>query len=643
MSVEHLYLPISGTSLSNVLTADTRLVECDTDKLIALFALSLLPKLPRDTFNQQIEQILSDLFLSKEQDDEALRTTLLDQLTISDIRLGTESMDAFKLRLISAEEEDRKSYALEGLWNYSFRKTYTNPLRATDHYGLETEVTEAQLKALSFFRAGIQSFDDDPTIEGESDLIYHMKDGLEDPLHVEAYAGSGKSFLVNRMPEIATSVGIKASQVLVLTRTVQQRNALPSNLLQHCACHSYGQLAFTMMPEGRRLARTAANRPFPYQQVISRLGIQPISGYSVKGLLNAALSTLTKYCYSSHDQIDLNAVPTWLIANKKDADQRNFVANYILGIARNIWNLIIHPVTEIEIPVRVYHQIKLVALSGEIISPHYRLVVLDEAHMLEPVMSQILSRSPQYIVTFGDRFQSVEQEAEKQEARQVQMAQSFRSPVAFEAAINHMLDIHRYSKNQSFVGNQELPADIQYAEDDLIPDKPCAVFVSDLWSLWAWMHRFFRAKVPFQLITPEYDIRQFVFDLFALRNGNTRPTHRKLVSYWSYEALVKDFSGNKSFQFVRNIVDGGYSPQEWASDCKRYISPTGTYALGLTADGRNKEYDRIKLTSDTADLLWNARKGVDYDSPSALYIALTRARYQLILPATMREIIKTET
>jgi len=639
MSAEYLYLPISGTTLSRVITETTSLVECDTDTLIALFALSLLPKLPPDTLNQQIEQILNDLFAGKQQDNVALRSTLLNQLTVDVVLSGTERMEAFKLRLISPEAEERKSYTLEGLWNYSFRKTYSQPLRGADYYGLETRVTDGQLKTLSFFRAGMQSFDDDPTIEGEPDLIYHMRDGLEDPLHIEAYAGSGKTFLVNRIPEIATSIGIKPNQVLVLTRTVQQRDSLPLNLIQNCDCRSYGQLIFTMMPRERRLERNAANRPFPYQQVITRLGIQPIGGYTVQSLLNAALSTLTKYCYSSNDEIDSDAVPSWIISNQKDADQQSFVINYILGIARNIWNLILHPVADIEIPVRIYHQTKFVALSGEIVHPHYRLIVLDEAHMLDPVMGQILSRSPQYVVTFGDRFQSVNKEAAKLEARQVQMAHSFRSPVAFEPAINHMLDIHRYTKDQSFVGNQELPADIRYVKNDLIPEKPCAVFVSDFWSLWAWMYRFFRANLPFQLVTPEYDIRQFVFDLFALRNGKTRPTHRTLVSYWSYEALVNDFSDNEPFQFVQDIIDGGYSPQEWVSDCKRYISPSGRYSLGLAADGRNREFDRIKLTADAADLLWHSRKGVDYDSPSALYIALTRARYQLILPAAMREIV----
>ncbi len=637
MSTEYLYLPISGTTLSKVVAETTCLVECDTDTLIALLALSLLPNLPPDTLNQQIEQILNDLFASKEQDAVALRSTLLNQLTINMVLSGIERMKAFKLRLISHEAEERKLYTLDGLWNFSFRKTYSQLLRAADHYGLDIGVTDGQLKTLSFFRAGMQSFDE--KIEGETDLVYHMRDGLEDPLHVEAYAGSGKTFLVNRIPEIATSIGIKPSQVLVLTRTVEQRNSLPSNLLQSCACYSYGGLIFTMMPGGRKLERNAANRPFPYQQVITRLGIQPLGGYTVQVLLDAAISTLAKYCYSSNDEIGSDDVPVWIIENKKGADQQSFVINYILGIARNIWNLILHPVADIEIPVRIYHQTKLVALSGEIVHPHYRLIVLDEAHLLDSVMSQILSRSPQYIVTFGDRFQSVYREAATLEARQVQMAHSFRSPVAFEPAINHMLDIHRYSKGRSFVGNQELPADIQYAKNDLIPVKPCAVFVSDFWSLWAWMHRFFRANLPFQLVTPEHDIRQFVLELFALRNGNTRPTHRTLVSYWSYEALVNVFSGNESFQFVQDVIDGGYSPQKWVSDCKRYISPSGRYSLGLTADARNREFDTIKLTADAVDLLWHSRKGVNYDSPSALYIALTRARYQLILPATMREIV----
>lgn len=532
-------------------------------------------------------------------------------------------MGQFKLRLINADSVSKRSYLRSGRWDYHFRARYVGDLYPATHYGIDNLVTGDQLKALSLVRSG-----------------------LEDPIHFEAYAGSGKSFLVTQIPEVVQSMGIRSDEILILVQKKHQIENLPRRLLKNHTCMSHAHLVYGMMARGPGVQRhrSAANMPSHSQQIIDHLGIQPIGQHNVQTLLNVAFSTIKTYCYSADDYISSEHLPRWVIDNRyADNVQRDFVLRYMVSLAENIWNMVLHPVDGIEIPIWTYHQIKLVALSGEVINPKFRLILMDETHDLDPVMAQILGRSPQFIITFGDRFQGIRKPVFALNARQIQIKNSFRSPALFESSINSVLNKHRYQKTDEFIGNQELPANIIYYDQEVIPDKPCAIYVSDLWSLWAWMYRLAEAHIPFRTITPEYEIRQFVLDVFALRNFKTKPIHRLLIKYWSYDRLAKDFADNASFAFIQDLIDHGYEPKNWSADCKNFVSGSGTYAVGLIADGRNMEQDRIMLTSDSVDLLWNQRKDIDYDRHSALYIGLTRAKFQLILPEIMYDFVSSST
>lgn len=624
MATEYLYMPICGTTLVRVLQPSGEIFsQLSTDELIGLYVLSFLPKLPSDTINAEIERILNDLFINIEHNSDESRAAILARLSLEDVRAGAKLMGQFKLRLINAESVSKRSYLLAGRWNFNFRATYSGEFYPARHYGIDNLVTRDQLRALSFVRSG-----------------------LEEPIHFEAYAGSGKSFLHERIPEVVQSMGIQSREILFLTQSQKQSENMPQRLLKNYTCRTYAQLAFSMMPkhlEGLR-RRSAANSPYPYQQIVDYLSIKPIDQYNVQTLLRAAFSTITKYCYSSDNCITSEHLPSWVIDNRiTDDAQRDFFLRYLIDIAENIWSLIIHPVPGLEIPVRVYHQIKLIALSGAVIKSNFRLILMDETHDLDPVMAQILDRSPQFVITFGDRFQGVRKPVVTSNARQMQITNSFRSPALFDSAINSVLNKHRYQKTGEFSGNHQLPADIIYYDQEVIPDKPCTIYVSDFWSLWAWMHRLAEARISFRTITPEYDIRQFVLDVFALRNFKTKPTHRQLLKYWSYDRLMQDFTKNASFIFVQDLMDHGYGVNNWLADCKSYISDAGAYAVGLTADGRNTEHDRIMLTSDAVELLWNQRKDIDYDRYSALYVALTRAKYQLIIPTSMYDFVSSST
>ena len=624
MATDYLYIPISGTTLAKVLqSSEGVLSQLPIDELIGLHALSSLPKFHPDRIHATIEKGISELFSKIEQNSDDLRVAILDDLNLEDVRAGAKLMNQFKLRLVNADSVEKRSYLRAGRWDFNFRSTYSGDLYSATHYGIDSLVTSEQLKALSIIRSG-----------------------LEDPIHFEAYAGSGKSFLLARIPEVVQSMGIRPEEILVLAPLQNQLKALPQHFLKNYTCRTYATLAANMVPKHIKHMRSRAprNQPFPSGRAIKHLGIQAIGGYSVDVLLGAAIESVRKYCASSDDLINSDHLPKWIVDNRFiDVAQRDRVSHYVAGIAQNIWNILLHPAQGIHIPIRAYHQLKFVALSSEVINQDFRLVLMDETHNLDPVMAQILGRSPQFLISFGDRFQAVRKPVLVNSARQVQLTSSFRSPVLFEPAINHVLSKHRYPKDGKFNGNHQLPAEISYFDHEAIPQTPCTIYVSDFWSLWAWIYRLAEARISFRMITSEPDITQFVHEVLMLRNFKKRPVHRHIRKYGSYDQLMKDFADNASFVFVQDLMEHGYGGNNWDADCQNYMRDSGTYAVGLAADGSNMEHDRIMLTSDVVDLLWNERKDIDYDRFSATYMALTRAKYQLFLPKIMHDFLSTAT
>jgi len=624
MATDYLYMPISGTTLAKVLqSSEGVLSQLPTDELIGLYALSYLPKCPPDTINATIEKVISELFSNIEQNSADLRATILDNLNLEDVRAGAKLMNQFKLRPVNADSVEKRSYLRAGQWDFNFRSTYSEDLHPATHYGIDNLVTSDQLKALSIIRSG-----------------------LEEPIHFEAYAGSGKSFLVARVPEVVQSMGIRPEEILVLAPLQNQLKALPQHFLKNYTCRTYATLASNMVPKHMKhmSSWSPRNQPFPSGRVIEHLGIKAIGRYSPDALLAAAIESVRKYCSSSNDLINSDHLPKWIVEGRfDDAAQRDRILHYVVGIAQNIWNILLHPAHGIHIPIRSYHQLKLVALSGEVINQGFRLVLMDETHNLDPVMAQILDRSPQFVISFGDRFQALRKPVLVNSARQVQLTSSFRSPVLFEPAINHVLSKHRYPKDGKFNGNHQLPAEISYFDHESIPQAPCTIYVSDFWSLWAWIYRLAEASISFRMITSGPDITQFVHEVLLLRNFKKMPVHRHIRKYGSYDQLMKDFADNASFVFVQDLIDHGYEQKNWDADCKNYMKDSGTYAVGLAADGSNMEHDRIMLTSDAANLLWNDRKDIDYDRFSAIYIALTRAKYQLFLPKIMHDFLSSST
>lgn len=640
--MKHLFLPLSGTTLVCVLKSSQPeiLSSFDTDELLALSIISFLPNLPPNEHNGTIERIISDLFLSVQADPKGVREFFLQQITLADVQAGARLMTHFQLKPINADSVENRRYLRAGKWDFQFRRNYIGDLCSASDFGLgDTLVTYDQRRALSVSYAALRPAED--RIVDQDDAVLMIREGLEDPIHYDGYAGVGKSFLLPRIAETAVSMGIRDSQILVLTLSSEQIKNLPQELRKY-RCLSYHALASSMLPKEYRglfWKRSGTNAPWPYGKVESHLEIQPLDRYPVQRIFSVALSTIAKFCYSADPLIDETHLPGWVAKDLLDDDtQGQFITRYLVGVARQIWNLVLNPAQGIDIPTRVFYQVKLVALSIEVIDPKIKLIIMDETHELHPVVAQILDRSSQYVITFGDRYQRIQGSPVTQLAgRQVQLTDSFRSPLMFEDTINWAITSNGlYHKNGRFRGNGGEAADLQFFDQDAIPDKPTAIYVSDFWSYWLWAIRLAQSGVNFRTVTPINDVTQFVSGAISLKREGTRSAHRDLVKYWSYDQMFLDLQQNKSFCAIHELLDRGYTIKDWHSLITTLISGSATYSLGLVKDSRNTESKRVYLSSDISDLITSGAKGAGYNVMGAYYVALTRTRYALTLPGVLR-------
>lgn len=640
--MKHLFLPLSGTTLVRVLkTSEPEIFSSfNTDEILALSVISFLPILPPDEHNGTIERIISNLFLSVQADPKGAREFLLERLTLASVQAGARLMCDFQLKLINASSVENRRYLRAGKWDYQFRQNYVGDLCSASDFGHgDSLVTYDQRKALAVSYAALRPAEDQIVDQDEAVLV--MRVGLEDPIHYEGYAGVGKSFLLPRIAETAVSMGVRDSQILVLTLSAEQKKNLPPELCKF-RCMSYSALASSMLPKEYRglfWKRSGANAPWPYEKVANHLGIQPLHRYPIQRIFSVALSTIAKFCYSADPVIDEIHLPKWFSKDSADDDTRGlFATRYLVGITRQIWDLVLNPVRGIDIPTRVFYQVKIVALSTATIDPKIKLIIMDETHELHPVIAQILARSPQYLITFGDRYQRIQESPVTQMGgRQVQLTDSFRSPLLLEDTINWAITSNGlYLRNGRFIANGGETADLKFVDQDVIPDKPTAIYVSDFWAYWLWAVHLAQVGICFRTVTPINDATQFVSGAICLKRDGTRSTHRDLIKYWSYDKMFRDLQQNKSFCGIHELLDRGYSINDWNSLISMRISESATYSLGLVKNSRNTESKRVYLASDISDLITSRTKNAGFNVFGAYYVAITRTRYELTLPGALR-------
>jgi hypothetical protein len=623
-----LYLPLSESALNRVLneahSLATSLADLRAPQLAALMLLQSLPTIARHgpVFAERVlmEAIKAAQAKVERDGSAALIDEAVESLDRAKLRAGHSLLPDLGLSLLDDEQADKHEYLTsEGQWDSGSRDRYN----ARDH----------ELREQILLPSGATAF-----LTREQTRIYReIRAQSDDHLHVQGYAGTGKSYLIKSL--LGT---LRHARVLVLAERQTQLKALLAGMseLPQVYPRRFDALAREMIPadltdpiNARLSLPYSASAPIPDELVIRHLGIHASDTLRARDLVVIVRSTVASFCYSGDAEFDENHIPARHLSTLDAATRR-----LVLHHASELWHAILLPPSrDFQPPVRGEHRIKWAALKGWKIPARYTHVLIDECHDLRKPMLQILDGSPQAVISLGDEYQNLQGRPQQRTnvVRQRAVTASVRSGQLLEGIVNPIISAHPGDTKEPFLGNPLHRTEIIYYDHPRIPDQPAAILVNDTWGLFEWAQRLAAEGLDFELLSSRQQLTMFVSDCIELRRNGSRPRHGEIFRFGSWEALAESKQHNPGFQRIDRMLQKGYGTEDWTRTVDRFTSP-GRFALGLIGDVRNREFSGVMLVPEVVESVWDLRRS-DYAAASAaLYVAVTRAQHRLIVPERLR-------
>lgn len=559
---------------------------------------------------------------------EAFIASALNVLDRERIRQGSLLLPNFGIALLDDATVGQARYLkVDGGWDSSFRERHREQLirhlqRIDGPNGEPRRILSAE----------------------QTRIWSELKAQSDDHLHVQGYAGTGKSFLITSLLDILASSG---AQVLLLAERKQQLDALLfGQPPRQMYAKTFGMLADEMIPANLTAAghrRTRRGRyfraPVSDSEVIRFLGVCATSEFQAQYLVEAVRATVVRYCYSGDEEIDRVHIPEQYAARFDSVTQ-----NVVLHHATELWKATVSPLPgDFRPPVRDFHRIKLAALGGWKIPSRYTHVLIDECHHLSRSMLQIVDNATQAVISLGDEYQNLRGTAQSRSGhiRHREVTQAVRSGPLIEQMVNPIIAVHPARTKSPFVGNQLQKTVVEFYSTMAVPEQATTILVCDPWGLFEWSQRLAMQNLDFELIGNAADLNLFVSGCIDLFHRGARARHARLFRFDTWDAVAARYHSNAGFQRIDRMLRKGYSSENWARASQQFVKRrNNTYALGLIEDAHNREFESVMLAPEVADFVWSTESREIAEAGSAVYVAVTRARRRLLVPERLRHWIE---
>lgn len=638
-----LYLPISENTITTVLSAgDAVALETVSNALgrsqiAALFLIQKSATLAAEMLAQprsahQMHKALErQLAQFIEAGNELPQATLRDYFRRNHdtdaLHQGLSGLRDLNVGLMSDDEAARQDYIdPDGGWAFGYRSSAL-PRRP--------KPVDEQQRILSDFRAN-----------------------RNEHLHVSGFAGTGKTRLIegisaeldyDRLLLLAPTQHQLASVTGRLDGTPKKFTAMTIGKLASATLREHHLLKYDADTEGRMMHRLGLGD----SALVTIMGYDSIGDLSPKQVVACVARMVGKYCHSRDANITLKHIPVEY--QHMPREQREQVK----ALAQEYWRLLYYPDPDIKLPLREYHQVKMLALTDLPLPPRYSHLIVDEAHELSKPALQILDRATQASITLGDQYQVLQQRAPARRSkgvRQRQMLHSFRAGDNTSPLYNKLIASHPSAAPGEFEGDRNKKTTISYYERFAIPEQPCAILTRSPWHLFSLMQRLIAASARFYLLTghrdPRFlsqlhqrnDLNQLIGDALELFHGSSRPSHRLLRQYDHWQDFMHA-QDDPILKKVETAFRNGYGSAELEkafASSEATLSPKPTedlYIIGGVEDAKNHEFSRVMLMPDALKLEDDS-EAARADRINHLYTAISRARDELMLPARLRDLVE---
>lgn len=626
-----LFIPITAQQANQLAEGEVLPSESFADWSIAEVAATAViqhaPALANDPSGAtKCERLLSQLIdtarsIETEQGNGAFAAAMAIRFDRAKFSSGVACLERMHIRFLDAEAIAEGSFlSSSGAWCFDFTPRHERSLNPfTEEFvspgGSPFVLTDSQARS---FRVFVGELDED--------------------LHLQALAGTGKTYLIERMVDLLANY-----KPLILAMTGAQVEAVMKRVGYRAQGRTFGEFAMEILQNdptcpSRLRWRSTTKAKIDDQVLAEELHMLPIGRMTPAQVASVALTMVSRYCSSGEPEINEGHIPR--TGEQLGPTDKAALVEY----ASRVWREVCEPrYMPTKLPVFYYHQQKQLSLSAEARVPEeYTHIIIDEAHDLPVPVQQFLSRCGIPVITLADACQRLDGRLVSPGAhvRSREIFNSVRAGRQVEAAINTLIDRNPLVRVHPMEGSRLRDTRTVFYDNLDIPQEPTTILVQSDWGLFEYCQRLSSQNAPFAILPGSVgNFHRFVTSCINLYLEGKRPTYGPLFRYRSWDQLRNDKGEtDPAFNRIDRMLQKGYSDRDLDQLLMSQVSlDKARYLVGKVVDAKNMEVDSVMLTPDLLTVAGPGdRLGVARHF-AALYTGGTRARYRLYVPGNLRE------
>ena len=474
-------------------------------------------------------------------------------------------------------------------------------------------------------------------------LLRELERNPEESLTLQGFAGSGKTTLVARLSHLFNDFS-----TLYLTKNMGQISLLAPKLGKSIKAWTFEYLAHYILYYkwagreywGRRIElreNHAKLRPLNYHQIAKLLHLEGMNGFSAEIVAKIIDQIVNNYCFSS----DLDIGPQHCPAQLKGLSTTLYVE-----LAKTYWKSIKNPDPLSDIPILGIHQIKLVDENSLLIPDNFRYIIVDESHDISGSMAGMLKRSPQAIISLGDRFQVTDGKQyladDAANIRERHLFQSMRVGNGVDSVFNVLLSEHKsVVLPGEFQGVSARKTTMSTYMEFSPPDFYCAMLSRDYWYAFIAIIQLAEANRPFVVMPGTLKALRTLIpqSLSYLHGFHEQRGHSELMGFGNWKELVQNSGQTNGLREVDAYFRKGFTAKQFKEILSRQLTvyTSDCYYVGLVSEAKSKEMSQVMLAPDVFDSHLLSIKDKRTQALNIIYTGMSRALDGILLPKNESE------
>lgn len=540
---------------------------------------------------------------------------------------GLDILKAMNLRLLDTDEVAGRDYLLaDGKWDLAYKARHH---ARHDPFTQQMQTPARKERWLS---------------PAQDKLVRTLRANLDEDLHVQGYAGVGKSHLLGVLMEC-----LQPGRTLPLARTPGKLEALRKRLgvpVDKPLGMTFQAFALALLrgPRGGSIPRTekASGRLSTRAALAEELAIFGFRSYSAEQTLDICLAVVMRFCESWDQSLMLRHLPFF---RQPLSSVENRV---LLEYASRVWTwLEAHPQWAGRTGFEALLAVKRASLAGCVVPSRFTHVIVDESQDIPASLLQIIERGRQVLITLGDEYQKASGPViqRKRQVRQSDVSYSVRSGRKVEALVNPLISLHSEKSKVPFEGARDADVSIETYPERFTPPEGCVVLSASRWDTMKWALELSRARCGFGFFDKpaEQDMKRFMTSAIKLfkpdfygAEGHDE-LHPGFAELADWRQVQEAYQFDQSFVWVQAALEAGFNMADLTALDRMITSNASTCMLMVAEDAGGWEFDQVLLTPE---LLTTVRFKDAYAFDQricAIYIAISRARQKLFLPYELNE------